>query len=299
MRNSILVTCKKGLPCSSDAARKRLARKAALVNKRRRRLYQTMQGKKLCKKTSDSVDYQFESQESIFCRELGVCVADSKQCCVADGRRCYNRTAYQKRKLSYKLPNCNVVGSAAERNRSLRRIWYQKRKLSGISHGMMTDKMCEMTKRRCRESSNSTGAANREPSNSTGSHCGADFLSHVHRLMGTSGTLKGDEGLDFLVDKIDDDHVNQMMCNLEQTDKEERHSRNDPNDLRAKVCVVCDCIILGTEKVHYLDADTLVSQVDKLGIAAYQEHFGFDSLNPMLISQYRVHFCKIKIFVKS
>ena len=56
---------------------------------------------------------------------------------------------------------------------------------------------------------------------------------------------------------------------------------------------------LGTEKVHYLDADTLVSQVDKLGIAAYQEHFGFDSLNPMLISQYRVHFCKIKIFVKS
>ena len=96
--------------------------------------------------------------------------------------------------------------------------------------------------------------------------------------------------LGYLSDTVNSDELSQLMIRMRGRLSEEEDVDNEGNEcFRSKICVVCDRIIIGEEKVEYIDKDTLVENAEKLCAGTYQDHFGMDSLNPTLEAQYRIN----------
>ncbi len=59
---------------------------------------------------------------------------------------------------------------------------------------------------------------------------------------------------------------------------------------RATVCVVCDRVIIGTEKVHWMTKDRILLNKERLSVKTYVEFYGA-KLHPLLVKQYQVEGC--------
>ena len=64
--------------------------------------------------------------------------------------------------------------------------------------------------------------------------------------------------------------------------KDPRH----PTRHRCHVCVVCDCVILGVERISHLSVDQLKRNKKRLGVEQYEAFHG--KLHPELKKQYRI-----------
>jgi hypothetical protein len=59
-----------------------------------------------------------------------------------------------------------------------------------------------------------------------------------------------------------------------------------PDVFKARVCVVCDRFIIGTEKIYCITGDQLKSHEAVLGVSSYTAYHG--NMHPELIKQYEV-----------
>ena len=62
----------------------------------------------------------------------------------------------------------------------------------------------------------------------------------------------------------------------------------DKNRHRAHVCVICDCLIIGSEPVKYVNKETLLQHSEKLCVSQYEEYYDGIPLNSELVRQYQV-----------
>ena len=53
------------------------------------------------------------------------------------------------------------------------------------------------------------------------------------------------------------------------------------------LCVVCDCCIIGVEKVHALNKDCILLNAKRLSVETYEEFYG-ETLHPIIKKQYQV-----------
>ena len=63
---------------------------------------------------------------------------------------------------------------------------------------------------------------------------------------------------------------------------------NDGNIHKAYVCIVCDCVILGTEPLRTIHRDDLRKHKHRLGVDEYQQFHGYE-LTDLTKRQYRVN----------
>jgi hypothetical protein len=77
------------------------------------------------------------------------------------------------------------------------------------------------------------------------------------------------------IDKLVKDAIKQVT----------RTRRNDGSH-QATVCVVCDCLIIGEEKVHQISKERLEKNRNRLSVETYEQNFG--QMHPLLIEQYQV-----------
>ena len=56
----------------------------------------------------------------------------------------------------------------------------------------------------------------------------------------------------------------------------------DPNTHKALVCVICDAMVIGTERVCYLSKEKILKHGHRLGVQRYKENFGV-TLDPLLV----------------
>ena len=62
----------------------------------------------------------------------------------------------------------------------------------------------------------------------------------------------------------------------------------DPNTHKALVCVICDAIVIGTERACYLSKKQILKHRHRLSVQRNKENSG-GSLDPLLIKQYHVN----------
>jgi hypothetical protein len=55
------------------------------------------------------------------------------------------------------------------------------------------------------------------------------------------------------------------------------------------VCIICDCFIIGTEKIHKLKPDQMLQHGDRLSVKTYESYYG-QELKSELRKQYQVKF---------
>jgi hypothetical protein len=63
---------------------------------------------------------------------------------------------------------------------------------------------------------------------------------------------------------------------------------DNPSRFRAIVCIICDCFIFGTEKIHKLKPDQIRRHYQRLSVESYESHYG-QELQPELRKQYQVN----------
>ena len=61
----------------------------------------------------------------------------------------------------------------------------------------------------------------------------------------------------------------------------------DPNTHKLLVCVICDALVIGTERVCYLSKEQILKHGHRLGVQRYKENYGV-TLDPLLVEQYHV-----------
>ena len=69
------------------------------------------------------------------------------------------------------------------------------------------------------------------------------------------------------------------------------HRSKDPDDpcrFKAIVCVICDCFIIGKEKIHKLTASQICQHSQRLSVKTYESNYGHD-LKPELRKQYQIN----------
>lgn len=62
----------------------------------------------------------------------------------------------------------------------------------------------------------------------------------------------------------------------------------DKNRHSAHVCLVCDCLNIGTEKVRLIEKEQLLMNSSKFCVSAYEEYYDELPLHPGLVKQYQV-----------
>jgi hypothetical protein len=68
------------------------------------------------------------------------------------------------------------------------------------------------------------------------------------------------------------------------------HRSADPTDKKhhkMHVCIICDCFIIGQEKIHSVNDDTLRKCRNGLSVDAYEAYYGM-KLHPNVIKEYHV-----------
>ena len=81
-------------------------------------------------------------------------------------------------------------------------------------------------------------------------------------------------------DEVKEDVVKRAIEALARTRRQDgRHC--------ASVCLICDRIIKGVEKVHPISKDRVLENKHRLSVECFETHFGIE-LNPILVRQYEV-----------
>ena len=63
--------------------------------------------------------------------------------------------------------------------------------------------------------------------------------------------------------------MNEALRTLHSTQDEK-----DPRKHRVNVCVVCDCVIIGTHPVNLMSVDALLVHQERLGAESYRKYYG-------------------------
>ena len=117
-----------------------------------------------------------------------------------------------------------------------------------------------------------------------------DFSYFTDYTYESTSPLDANTPVTYLSDNVNDDALDELSKSLRETRREEEDIDEDGKKCyHANVCVICDCIILDTKRMERIDKDDLISKKDKLSTQNYMEHFGEESLNEILVSQYRVN----------
>ena len=84
------------------------------------------------------------------------------------------------------------------------------------------------------------------------------------------------EHLEKLIEKVKDKMIRSTIVD------------GDKNRHIAHVCVVCDCLIIGMEKVEIIEKQQLLINSAKLSVSSYEEYYDGVPLHPELVRQYQV-----------
>ena len=88
---------------------------------------------------------------------------------------------------------------------------------------------------------------------------------------------------------------NETKMSIERLMKEAKHvlhRTKDPNNPfrhRAIVCIICDCFIIGTEKIYKLTPSQIIQHSHRLSVQTYELNYGHE-LKPELRKQYQVNY---------
>ena len=63
---------------------------------------------------------------------------------------------------------------------------------------------------------------------------------------------------------------------------------DNPFRFREIVCIICDCFIIGTEKIQKLKPDQISKRSHQLSVTTYESYYG-QELKPELSKQYQVN----------
>ena len=61
------------------------------------------------------------------------------------------------------------------------------------------------------------------------------------------------------------------------------------NNHQALVCVICDRLIIGTERIHSLTKERILENQIRLSVKTYEEFYDGQTLNQILVQQYFIH----------
>jgi len=87
---------------------------------------------------------------------------------------------------------------------------------------------------------------------------------------------------------------NEIKMSIERSIKEAKHilhrtkHPDNPNRHRAIVCVICDCFVIGTEKICKLKPEQISSHGHRLSVKSYEEWYE-TKIKPELIKQYHIN----------
>ena len=98
----------------------------------------------------------------------------------------------------------------------------------------------------------------------------------INQIKGYLTNRLKSEHLEKLIEKVKDKLI---MSTIVDGDKN-RHS--------AHVCVVCDGLIIGMEKIEFIETQQLLINSDKLSVSSYKEYYDGVPLHPELVRQYQV-----------
>src|SRR5210317_1501295 len=88
---------------------------------------------------------------------------------------------------------------------------------------------------------------------------------------------------DIIPDPPTKEHIDSLV---QEAIKQVTRTRRDDGSHQATVCVVCDCLIIGEEKVHLMPKERLENNRNRLSVETYEQNFG--EMHPLLIEQYQV-----------
>jgi len=88
---------------------------------------------------------------------------------------------------------------------------------------------------------------------------------------------------DIIPDPPTKEHIDSLV---QEAIKQVTRTRRDDGSHQATVCVVCDCLIIGEEKVHLMPKERLENNKNRLSVQTYEQNFG--EIHPLLIEQYQV-----------